>query len=551
MKTLLGVHGRAVTSALVGLTIATAGAALGPVAAASAADGPCSTADNMVTCTYTATGAEQSLVVPAGVTSLSVVAVGAPGAGSFEDFSGHTALGGRGGTASADLAVTPGTELFIEVGGLSSNPGSCYPLVQCVGGFNGGGSSHFGGGGGGASDVRTVSNMAAGTLESRLLVAAGGGGGGEGFDTAGGNGGDAGQAGDAATGNANVPGSPGGGAGTPSAGGSPGGALGVGGPGGSDTGGGGGGGLYGGGGGGNLVLDPTPPDYPLLGAGGGGRGSSYAPGGTTGLAGPGQAPSITISYALVPPSITAALSSDAPANDAGWYHTPVTVTFTCDAGISTLTEPCPDPVVLDQDGEDQTVTRDITAENGGTDSVTVSGIDIDQTAPDVTIAGIQDGARYLASLPQGTCVSTDSGSGPGTCTVTGMPQETDRVWTYAYTAAALDLAGNATEATGVVTVLKAGVAKSTSVKGVWAVTTKRAYDLVVAAPSRVRLVGVAPGHARHAGPHRPFTRSGSVLGSKRWVTSVRITAAMAEHRVWTYTVKVGSRLQRIKVRVTG
>jgi hypothetical protein len=539
-----------VTSALVGLTIATTGATLGPVAAASAVDGPCSTADNTVTCTYTATGAEQSFVVPTGVTSLSVVAVGAPGASSFEDFSGHTALGGRGGTASADLAVTPGTELFIEVGGLASNPGSCYPLAQCVGGFNGGGSSHFGGGGGGASDVRTVSNVAAGTLESRLLVAAGGGGGGEGFDSFGGDGGDAGQAGHAAAGNQNVSGSPGGGAGTPSAGGSPGGALGSGGAGGGDTGGGGGGGLYGGGGGANLGLDPTPPDYPLLGAGGGGGGSSYAPGGTTGLADLGQAPSVTISYDIVPPSITADLSSDAPANGAGWYHTPVTVTFTCDAGTSALTAPCPDPVVLDLDGADQTVTRDIASEDGGTDSVTVTGIDIDQTAPGVTIAGLHDGARYLASLPQGTCVATDSGSGPDTCAVTGTSQETGRAWTYDYTASALDLAGNAAEATGTVTVLKAGVAKSTSVKGVWAVATKRSYDLVVVGPSRVRLVGVAPGNAQPSGPHRPFTRSGSVLGSKRWVTSVRITAAMAEHPVWTYTVKIGAVRQTIKVRVT-
>lgn|GEM_PF-2944753 len=549
MKTLPGAHRRAVASALLGLTVITTGAALGPVAAASAADGPCSTVDNTVTCTYTSTGVEQSFQVPAGVTSVSVVAVGAPGADSFEDFSGHTALGGRGGTASADLTVTPGTELFIEVGGLPSNPGSCYPLAQCIGGFNGGGSSHFGGGGGGASDVRTVSNAEAETLASRLLVAGGGGGGGEGFDSFGGDGGDAGQAGDDAAGNEYATGAAGGGAGTDSAGGSPGGGLGSGGNGGGNTGGAGGGGLYGGGGGANLKFEPVVSG--LLGAGGGGGGSSYAPGGTTGLATAGQQPSVTISYALVPPSITADVSSDAPANDAGWYHTPVTVTFTCDAGTAVLTAPCPEPVVLDQDGADQTVTRDIATEAGATDSVTVSNIDIDLTAPEITDPGFQDGTTYLASLPVAACTGSDALSGLDACTLTGTSVEKARAWRYHYTATALDVAGNSTEASGTVTVLKSGVAKSTLRKGAWDVEEGRVYDLVVANAARARLVGVATGNAAPGGAHRPFTRSGSVLGAKRWVTSVRITAAMAAHRNWTYTVKVGTSTLTIKVRIVG
>lgn len=549
MKALLGAHGRATTTVLGALAVVASGlAVLGPLPAALAADGPCSVADNTVTCTFTSTGDEQSFTVPDDVTSVSVVAVGASGASGSSDFNGHVAVGGLGGSATAQLTVTPGDVLFVEVGGVPVG-GGCYSEVQCVGGFNGGGSSHFGGGGGGASDVRAVSNLDEGSLASRLIVAAGGGGGGEGFDTAAGDGGDAGQAGDDAAGNEYATGAAGGGAGTDSAGGSPGGSLGSGGNGGGDTGGAGGGGLYGGGGGANLKFEPVVSG--LLGAGGGGGGSSYAPGGTTGLATAGQQPSVTISYALVPPSITADVSSDAPANDAGWYHTPVTVTFTCDAGTAVLTAPCPEPVVLDQDGADQTVTRDIATEAGATDSVTVSNIDLDQTAPEITDPGLHDGTTYLASLPVATCTGSDALSGLDACTLTGTSVEKAGAWRYHYTATALDVAGNSTEASGTVTVLKSGVAKSALRKGAWDVEEGRVYNLLVANPARARLVGVATGNAGPGGVHRPFTRDGSVLGTKRWVTSVRITAAMAAHPNWTYTVKAGTSTLTIKIRIVG
>ena len=77
---------------------------------------------------------------------------------------------------SGELAVYPGQELYVYVGGEATAMGSNAP-----GGWNGGGNastSPLVGGGGGASDIRTVSGPwddPAG-LQSRLLVAAGGGG---------------------------------------------------------------------------------------------------------------------------------------------------------------------------------------------------------------------------------------------------------------------------------------------------------------------------------------------------------------------------------------
>jgi hypothetical protein len=217
---------------------------------------------------FTATGTEQAFTVPAGVTSVHIVAVGAKGGG---------ALGGVGGTATADLAVTPGQTLYVEVGGI----GQFGPA-----GFNGGGSGGgfpSGGSGGGASDVRTVARATAGSSTSRLLVAGGGGGaayddsgnGGFGGGTQGGNGsgGSGGAGGTQASGDANGIG--GGGSGESSAG---------------------GGGGYRGGAGGGL-------------ASGGGGGSGYFGPGTShglfGTAGASEPPSVTISY-TDPPSAPAA-----------------------------------------------------------------------------------------------------------------------------------------------------------------------------------------------------------------------------------------------------
>jgi hypothetical protein len=107
--------------------------------------------------TFSYTGAEASYVVAAGVTRVQAVAVGAPGGGGGQNVGGSTVPGGPGGfgaRVTADLAVTPGEVLYVEVGGSgggvanTADPGG-------VGGFNGGGAggSIGGGGGGGGSSL--------------------------------------------------------------------------------------------------------------------------------------------------------------------------------------------------------------------------------------------------------------------------------------------------------------------------------------------------------------------------------------------------------------
>jgi hypothetical protein len=264
------------------------GMVLAGMLAASLAATPALAADP-VEVTFAYAGAEQQFVVPAGVTSLHVVAIGGHGQDYFE------ALGGRGARVVADLAVTSGATLFVEVGGNGVNFSASEPDA-----FNGGGLAFTAGGGGGASDLRQTPRSEPVSLATRLIVAAGGGGAASDVNDA--EGGDAGNPGADAF---DEPGS-GGGAGTASSGGAGGigsggsggpGSVGAGGDGGAPTygagGGGGGGGLFGGGGGG--------VDSFSNGAGGGG-GSSYTGDATnaavtlddTGI------PSITISYLPAP-----------------------------------------------------------------------------------------------------------------------------------------------------------------------------------------------------------------------------------------------------------
>ena len=304
-------------------------------------------AASKVTETFTSTGAEQSFVVPAGVTSVHVRAVGGAGETAMSDspFQG-AAPGGAGALVAGSLPVTPGETLYVEV---------------AANGFNGGGQPGFDGSGrgGGASDVRMLSDGSAETLESRLLVAGGGGGGGGTFDEgSGGRGGDAGSPGeDGSTGSGGCCGedqrSAGGAAGTLTGGGAGGarceapapwsgreGSFGIGGEGGEDgatplTGGGGGGGGYWGGGGGEGSCEFAGPEG--AGGGGGGGGSSYvseeATSASFGLASLSTEPSVSITYATAatatPDSSTIAFPGTQPLST---VSAPQTITLTNSGG---------------------------------------------------------------------------------------------------------------------------------------------------------------------------------------------------------------------------
>jgi len=108
--------------------------------------------------TFAYTGAEQTWVVPVGVTSITVDSYGAQGGANWVNNVNY------GGHVQADIAVTPGTTIYIYVG---------EQATTITGGWNGGGVGEGAGkGGGGASDIRIGGN----TLNDRVIVAGGAGG---------------------------------------------------------------------------------------------------------------------------------------------------------------------------------------------------------------------------------------------------------------------------------------------------------------------------------------------------------------------------------------
>jgi hypothetical protein len=298
--------------------------------------------------TFGYTGAEQSYVVPSGVTSLQVAATGAPGATGLTGGAGAVGgAGADGARVSAVVPVTPGETLYLEVGGAG---GAGNNSGTANGGFNGGGSGIAGGGGGGASDLRTVSCGAAcpgssASLQSRLLVAAGGAGGAGSFDVlSGGAGGAGGLVGvDGKGGQASLlcTGGGGGTGATASAGGAGGtaastliadptlcfagtstaGVLGNGGAAaqGADSGGGGGGGYYGGGGGGAGATS---------GGGGGGGGSSFGPAGATFAQDATGTPAVTLTPIGAPAAQITPATLRFPSQPMSTVSAPQTVTIT-------------------------------------------------------------------------------------------------------------------------------------------------------------------------------------------------------------------------------
>jgi len=263
----------------------------------------CSQSGATVTCTFSTAG-EDTFAVPANVSSVRVVANGGGGGASLG------AGGGSGAQVTSELSLTPGSNLFVEVGigGGPAGPG-------------------FSGGGGGESDVRTctisdATCLATGTAQDPRLVVTGGGGGAGAAGSGGGGG--AGTAtcnpgGNGSGGNVGGGGNGGGctSGGTGGAGGAAGGQ-----PGGTGTastggaagdsgngGGGGGAGFWGGGGGGGGGHAPGN-------GGGGGGGSSFGPTGsvfTTATTGP----AVTISYVLTASDLAGILVSDSAGKGPG------------------------------------------------------------------------------------------------------------------------------------------------------------------------------------------------------------------------------------------
>lgn len=143
-----------------------------------------------------------------------------------------------------------------------------------------------------------------------------------------------------------------------------------------------------------------------------------------------------------PPTITGATTTSA--NSFGWWNTAVTVHFTCSDNSGHVT--CPIDVVLSGDGALQSASGTATDMSGNSASVTVTGMNIDRTAPTFSWTG-NAGTYGVDQAIAIDCVTTETLSGIDTslahnCDSIHATASSLGVGTYTVTAAATDRAGN-------------------------------------------------------------------------------------------------------------
>lgn len=125
---------------------------------------------------------------------------------------------------------------------------------------------------------------------------------------------------------------------------------------------------------------------------------------------------VTLNVApFIPPSITA--STNPPANANGWNDSSVTVSFTCTAGSYAI-QSCPSPVVVSTQGAGQAIAGTVVDAAGDTNSVKVT-LNIDLTAPTVSIGSPANGAFLTSSPTSVTGSISDSLSGIASVTCNG------------------------------------------------------------------------------------------------------------------------------------
>ncbi len=243
------------------------------------------------------------------------------------------------------------------------------------------------------------------------------------------------------------------------------------------------------------------------------------------------------------PTITATVSSQFPKTSYGWYRSAVTVTFQCTATSAPLTAPCPQPVTFSNDGAGQSVTRTITATDGGTATVTVSGINIDTVPPTVSISGVQNGQTYTGTAPTPVCVGSDALSGLASCTLSSS-QSGNQV---TVTATATDEAGNTATATVSYFVLDFYVLNAPYSNGAYQLQGGQAYTLVALVPTSTapRFYNATPGNEQPYAPG-PYFQAGGRQGSLyRFTFIVTVPRGLNPSINWNFGVQVGSTMNLI------
>ncbi|HWS31437.1 MAG TPA: hypothetical protein VN408_01700 [Actinoplanes sp.] len=120
---------------------------------------------------------------------------------------------------------------------------------------------------------------------------------------------------------------------------------------------------------------------------------------------------VTLDVDRTAPAATASVIGTPEKN--GWYRSAPTVQFACTDTTSGVAV-CPTPVTVDTDGAAQVVTGTVTDNAGNTTTAKVS-VDVDRTAPVVSVIGAVQGTVYAPdAAPVVSCGTTDTASGVAT-----------------------------------------------------------------------------------------------------------------------------------------
>ena len=141
------------------------------------------------------------------------------------------------------------------------------------------------------------------------------------------------------------------------------------------------------------------------------------------------------------PTIAAVLTSQAPRNARGWFHTRAKVHFICDGAGAQVIGGCPQDLVLDKSSADLTLTRTIHTTSGSEATVTLRGIKIDLTKPTVQLVGVANHALAHGGKSAVSCAASDQISGIKSCKVATTVKRTSALETITYTATAISWAG--------------------------------------------------------------------------------------------------------------
>jgi Bacterial Ig-like domain (group 3) len=243
------------------------------------------------------------------------------------------------------------------------------------------------------------------------------------------------------------------------------------------------------------------------------------------------------------PTITTTVTSTRPKTASGWYSGPVTVSFTCTDGSAPLTSPCPAPVILTGSGGGQSVTRIITATDGGAAAATVTGINIDRTSPSVHVTGARNGAVYRGNRRHLGCAAADALSGVVRCTVRTSPGHHGRT---RYTATATNGAGLSATVHGSYRVLTVWLQGVPFRNGKFHVRAGRTVVVRVASHKRPRYEWAAPATTTTR-PHGGDTAF-SPMGAGQWRLRVTLSPEMTRrYSQWNLGVRIGKKLQVIRI----